>query len=102
MAYSQSGEHQTAMRLPWEQSSALCARRLVAAFRTWLSSRGAGGPVPITEKTTLLPEHELLNHYEQHVRHCPSCSSVSLPAFRLHVAVLRWQVVRAPLGGFCA
>ncbi|CAL5222833.1 g5257 [Coccomyxa viridis] len=48
--------------------------RLVAAFRTWLSGRGGGGPVPLTGKKDLLPEHELLNNYDQHVRHCPSCS----------------------------
>ena len=51
-------------------------RRLVAAFRAWLSGRGRGGPVPLTEKKELLPEHELLDHYAQHVRHCPSCSKV--------------------------
>lgn len=53
-------------------------RRLVAAFRAWLSGRGGGGPVPVTEKKELLPAHELLNHYDQHVRHCPSCSKVPL------------------------
>ena len=33
--------------------------------------------MPVTEKKELLPEHELLNHYDQHVRHCPSCSKVA-------------------------
>ena len=53
--------------------------RLVAAFRAWLSGRGGGGPVPVTQKKDLLPEHELLDHYNQHVRHCPSCSKVPPP-----------------------
>ena len=30
----------------------------------------------LTGKKELLPEHEMLNNYDQHVHHCPSCSKV--------------------------
>lgn len=65
------------------------ACRIVTAFRAWLSGRGAGGPVPIKGTKELLPEHELLNHYEQHVCHCPSCSKVTTPTF----LALCWSVI---------
>ena len=40
--------------------------------------------MPITKKKELLPEHELLNQYDQHVRHCPSCSKVLAVFDKLH------------------
>ena len=34
--------------------------------------------MPLTGKKELLPEHELLYNFDQHVRHCPFCSKVPL------------------------
>ena len=45
--------------------------------------------MPMKGTKELLPEHELLNHYEQHVRHCPSCSKVTTPTF----LALCWSVI---------
>lgn len=50
--------------------------RFVAAFRKWLADCGGGGPLPPDDSSALLPKTELLNHYTQHVQHCPTCLKV--------------------------
>ena len=62
-------------------SAAICCCRLVAAFRKWLDMRGGGGPpTKLPQKLPPLVDRQevFLNRYEQHTRHCPYCSGVSI------------------------
>lgn len=60
------------------------ADRMVLEFRRWLDKRGAGGPTPGDPGPFQDDRSALLDRYEQHTKHCPSCLKVrSLLAFDL-------------------
>ncbi|CAL8461973.1 g1504 [Coccomyxa elongata] len=71
------------------------ADRFVAVFRKWLADCGGGGPLLPDESSALLPKTELLNHYTQHVKNCPTC----LKALRVLKAL---RIITAALVGVCA
>lgn len=49
-------------------------------MRKWYHGRGQGGPFKGGSKPLVAPppmrREDILNRYEQHVKHCPSCSKV--------------------------
>ena len=59
--------------------------RGVVAFRRWYHGKGQGGPPYFNPDKDILPpanipREQLLNRWEQHTQHCPSCKKVrSLP-----------------------
>ena len=51
------------------------------AFRRWFHGKGRGGPPYFNpDKDAFppasIPREQLLNRWEQHTRHCPSCKKV--------------------------
>ena len=67
-----------ALRSPLQiRVDVLCVwRRMVLEFRRWLDSRGGGGPTPGDPGPLLDDRHALLDRWEQHTKHCPSCLKV--------------------------
>ena len=60
------------------------SRRLVAAFRKWLDTRGGGGPPTRLAPGAALPpaaerQEAFLDRHDTHTRHCPYCSGVRCP-----------------------
>ena len=53
-----------------------CCARMVLEFRRWLDSRGGGGPTPGDPGPILDDRQKLLDRWEQHTKHCPSCLQV--------------------------
>ncbi|EIE23397.1 hypothetical protein COCSUDRAFT_47272 [Coccomyxa subellipsoidea C-169] len=66
------------------------ADRMVLEFRRWLDSRGGGGPTPGDPGPILDDRQKLLDRWEQHTKHCPSCLQ-ALGKFQ----ALRWAAVAA-------
>jgi hypothetical protein len=50
---------------------------MVLEFRKWLDKRGGGGPTPGDPGAIQEDRRVLLDRYEQHTKHCPSCLKVS-------------------------
>jgi hypothetical protein len=72
----------------------------IAQFRKWVSQYGGGGPFgPLTKhdlsEIDLRTPELLLNRYDQHVRHCSSCS-------RALASVQKWKPKVVGLGLFAA
>ena len=71
------------------------ARRGVVAFRRWFHGKGQGGPPYFNpDKDAFppasIPREQLLDRWEQHTQHCPSCKKVRIEA--VLSAVLAEQV----------
>ena len=56
-------------------------RRGVVAFRRWFHGKGQGGPQYFNPGKDVIPpasmpREQLLDRWEQHTKHCPSCKRV--------------------------